>query len=137
VKDEKGFTLIETLCVISLLLICAGVAGSLSHSVRRITANIQSRSVQQYRQLQIERIIREAVEGVTVPYWDRDERGLSLAREAIENALSGAGYKVSIELEALTDNMSRIRGVICRCRVDGREYEGRGLFGSVPLVRER
>ena len=136
IKDESGFTLMETLCAIALLLICAGAAGGLAHSARRITGTIRERSVRQYRQLRIERIIREAAEEISVPYWAEETRGLTAAREAVEKALLEAGYKAGVELEALKDSGGRIRGINSRCRIDGQEYEAYGLFASVPLERE-
>jgi prepilin-type N-terminal cleavage/methylation domain-containing protein len=136
VKDESGFTLMETLCAIALILACAGTAGGLAYSVRRISGSMQEHSSQQYLQLRIERLIREAVEGVSLPYWERDERGLQAAKEAVEKALSEAAYRSGVEFETIQDGMGRTRGVLCRCRIDGREYEALGLFASVPLARE-
>ena len=135
-KDESGFTLMETLCAIALLLICAAAAGGLAYNARRITGTISERSALQYRRLRIERLIRETAENVSVPYWKEGVDGLSEAREAIEKALLEAGYKTRVECDALKDRSGRIRGVITRCSIDGREYEGSGLFASVPLERE-
>ena len=123
----------ETLCAITLLLICAGAAGGLVFNTRRITGNVRERAIRQYRRLQIERLIREAAEEVSVPYWEEDEKGIRTARETIEKALTEAGYRIGFELETIKDGAGRIRGVNCRCLVDGYEYEGAGLFASVPL----
>ena len=136
-KNEAGFTLMETLCAIALLLICAGAAGGLAYNSRRVTGDVKERSHQYYRQLQIERLIREAVENVSIPYWEEDEKGITIARDAIEKALSGAGYKSGFEMEPLKDSLGRVRGVSCRFLFDGHEYEGAGLFASIPLERER
>ena len=126
----------ETLCAITLILICAGTAAGLVFNTRRITGNVREHALRQYRRLQIERLIREAAEEVTVPYWDEDEKGIHAARETIEKTLTEAGYRISFELETIYDDAGRIRGVNCRCLVEGYEYEGAGLFASVPLERK-
>ncbi|MCL1812619.1 MAG: prepilin-type N-terminal cleavage/methylation domain-containing protein [Treponema sp.] len=134
-NDESGFTLMETLLAIALLLICTGVAGGLVYNSRRIIGNTRERSGQYYRQLHLEKLIRESVEGVSIPYWEGNEHGIIAAREAIENALFIAGYKTGFELEPIKDSFGRIRGIRCRCFLDGYEYEGFGLFASVSLER--
>lgn len=135
-KNEDGFTLMETLCAITLLLICAGAAGGLAYNTRRVTSDVKEHSRQHYRQIQIERLIREAIENISIPYWEEDEKGITAAREAIEKALLGAGYKNGFEIKTLKDGTERIRGVSCRFFVDGQEYEGAGLFASISLERE-
>jgi len=136
-KDESGFTLMETLCAIAILLICAGIAGGFVYNSRRIADTVSERSVRQFRQLRIEKLIREAAEEVSVPYWAEDVRGVSAARQAIEKSLSDAGYKTGIELETIIDQYGRIRGVTGRCLIEDQEYEGRGLFSSVALREEK
>jgi len=131
-KDEAGFTMMETLTVIALSIIIAGAMGALLFSSWRITNGIRQRNMQQFRQMRIENLIREAAEGVSVPYWQQPEQGLPKAKSAIGKALANAGYKNSFELETLHDNSGRPRGVICRCHIDGREYEVQSLFASVP-----
>ena len=136
-KNEAGFTLMESLCVIALLLICSGVVGGTAYNTRRITGDIKERSAGQYRHIKIERLIREAAEGVLLPYWENDERGLIEARKAIETALSEAGYRVGVDLETLRDEPGRLRGIRCHCRIDGRKYEIPAFFSSVPLEKEK
>ena len=136
-KNEAGFTLMETLCAVALVLICASAAGGLIYSARRITGDVHNRASRQFRHLQMERIIRETVESVAIPYWEEDGNGLREARHLIEKALSGAGYKIDLELVPVKDGFGRIRGVSCRCFFDVNEYEVAGLFASVPLVRDR
>lgn len=127
----------ETLCAIALIIICAGTVGGLIYSVRRITEDAKERSELQFQQLRIERLIREAIETVLMPYWEQDERGLSMARKTIESALSKSGYLIGIEYETLKDKAGRVRGVRCRYRINGKEYDCCGLFASVPLLKER
>ena len=135
-NDQAGFTLIETLCAIALLLIFATAAGTLAHSSRRITGIIGQRSSSHYRQLHIERLVREAIEDVSIPYWADDTLGITAAREAIEKTLSDAGYNVAVDLEMLQDNSGRIRGTRWRSVIAGQQKEAYGLFATVPLVRE-
>jgi len=137
VKDESGFTFMETLCAIALILACAGAAGGLAHSVRRITGSIQERSNHHYQQLKTERLVREAIEGVTIPYWEQDERSLLPAKEAVQKVLQEAGYRVNIAFEPIQDSAGRIRGLRCRYQINDYEYDSIGLFASVPLVREK
>ena len=134
-KDESGFTLIETLCAVALILIIAGAAGSLIFSSRRITDSVKVRSQQQFRQLRIERLVRETIEGVSIPFWEREEQALPLAREAVSLALSQAGFNYNFSTETLLDRTGRIRGIRCFFLIDGIEYEASGLFASVPLER--
>ena len=133
---DSGFTLMETLCAIALLLVCAGSSAGLIFNTRRITGTVRERSVLQYRMLRIERLIREAAEGISVPYWAEDAEGLPAAKAAIEKTLSEAGYKGIVEIDALKDHWGRIRGVTYRCRINGQDYEGSGLFASVPIEQE-
>jgi len=135
-KDQAGFTLMETLCAIALLLIFAAATGALMHNSRRITGIIGERSSRHYRQLHIERLIREAIEDVSIPYWSEDTLGIAAAREAIEKTLLDAGYNVAVELEVLQDNSGRIRGARWRSILAGQQNEIYGLFGSVPLIKD-
>jgi len=136
VKDEAGFTLMETLCAIALILICTGAAAGLAYNTRRIAGTIREQSIQQYRRLRIEELIRETAENISVPYWERDEQGFPMACKAVEKTLLEAGFNAGVEFEALRNDAGQLRGIRCRCFIDGKEYEGSGLFASVPLAKE-
>ena len=137
--DESGFTLMETLCALAVILACVGAAGSLAHGARRITGGIQERSSLYLNQLRIEKLIRETIEGITVSYWEQDERGLQIARESVHNVLMETADYSIVDFKPIKDSLGRIRGVSYRYHIGGREYEGLGLFASVPLplVREK
>ena len=135
-KDESGFTLMETLCAIALFLVVAGAAGGLAYNTRRITDNVQQRSFKYFRQLRFEALVREAAENVSIPYWENEENALPLAREALAKALTKAGYNDGFTIETLKDNSGRIRGMRCFYFSDSHEYKGAGLFASIPLARE-
>ena len=123
----------ETLTVMALLIIITGTMGAMAYNSRRITDDIKQRTRQQFRQLQIESLIREAAEGISVPYWQQPEPDLPTVKNTIEKTLSNAGYKDSFKLETLYDNAGRPRGILCRYHIGGREFESRGLFASIPL----
>ena len=133
-KNESGFTFMETLCAIAIILACVGTAGGLAHSVRRITGSIKERSSLYFNQLRIERHIRESIEEISVPYWEQDERGLQIVRESVQKLLPEDNS--GIEFNPIVDSLGRIRGVRYRYRIDNREYDGLGLFASVPLAKE-
>lgn len=132
-KDESGFTIMETLCAIALLVILAGISGTVIFNTRRITENIQTRADINFMQMRIETIIREVAEEIVLPYWEKDERALPLARVAITNELLKAGYEIDVEIEALHDNIGRVRGVHCRYHIEDLSFESSGLFASIPL----
>lgn len=135
-KHEAGFTVMETLCAMTLLLICAGAAGGLVYRARQGTEIVKERAEDQFKRLVIERIVRETAENVSVPYWEEGTRALPLAENAILSALRAAGYHGVLQSEALYDSHDRVRGVNCRYDLDGTVYEGMGLFASIPLERE-
>jgi prepilin-type N-terminal cleavage/methylation domain-containing protein len=135
-KDEAGFTMMETLCAMALVLVCAGAAAGLVYRARHSTERIKAHSADQFKRLVIERIIRESAEAVRVPYWEEATRAGSIAQSAIETALRAAGYRGALHSEPIYDRSDRLRGVHCRYDLEGRVYEGIGLFASIPLERE-
>jgi type II secretory pathway pseudopilin PulG len=130
---EAGFTLMETLVVLALLMVCAGAVSGVVFTAARGVRALRGAAERQAAALRIERRIRETVEAVSVPYWERDERGFEESRRLLAAV---AGGDALTALEPLRDRAGLVRGVRYRYRLGNAEYTGSALFGSIPVMGE-
>jgi prepilin-type N-terminal cleavage/methylation domain-containing protein len=143
-KNEEGFTLMETLVSIALLLICGTAVGQIVFTLSRSAVAAREKSTALYRMLRMERIIRETAEGITIPYWEKEEASIKAADAALQSVLAqaeevfqGAAEKTedaALVLEELRDPAGHLRGIRGRWRSAERDHESGGLFASMPVT---
>jgi hypothetical protein len=134
-EGQAGFTLMETLWALGLLLICAGAAGGLVFTGVRSVTRVRAVMDDQYRLLRVDGVIRKAAETVCIPYWEPGETGVYTVRAAIETALAGTADEGCLTaLDSIRDREGRIRGVTCRYRIGKKEFVTQALFASIPLI---
>jgi hypothetical protein len=155
-KRDGGFTLMETLVSIALLMICAAALGQVLYRVRGSVVQLREKIAGTYRTLRFERIVRETAEGIAIPYWEKEDApaALAAAEAAVLAELEKTGDGENVVLEILRDKAGRLRGIrgirrpaerpVERPVERGAErpgrgggeaaYEARGLFASVPVT---
>jgi hypothetical protein len=121
----------ETVIAVGMMLICAGPVSVVVYTAGRAVAGIHRAAATHGAVICGERRIRETIESVCVPYWERDDRGVDIVRELLE-AEDRPGYEVN--LEPLLDGDGVVRGVRYRYRIGTGEYENSALFGSEPVM---
>jgi type II secretory pathway pseudopilin PulG len=126
-KKEAGFTLVETLVIIALILIVSGALGGVSFATLRSVEHALKAGNAAYRLIRMDDAIRAAASQVAVPYWMPAERGADLFRQLLE--AQPETLQIGIERRGRT-------GVTVRYELDGRYYESSAEFAYKPVMEE-
>jgi prepilin-type N-terminal cleavage/methylation domain-containing protein len=131
VKKEEGFTLVETLVSIALILIVSGALGSVTFAALRGMEHALKAGRAAYRLLRMDDQIRAAASQVVVPYWMPAERGTDMVRQLLETKPETRRMLRGIEMR------ERGRaGVTVRYELDGQEYESDVGFAYKSIMEE-
>ena len=129
--SNNGYTLMETLCVIALLLVYTGTLCGLIYVSGYTVSKIGETSKEQFRQLYTENLVRETIENFKIPYWENNHPDKT--EVAVIKALEIKKPGINILLTPLKDETGRLRGFNCRWSLNGNTHEIAALFISIPL----
>jgi prepilin-type N-terminal cleavage/methylation domain-containing protein len=131
VKKEDGFTLVETLVSIALILIVLGALGGVTFAALRGVEHALKAGRAAYLLLRTDDQIRAAASQVVVPYWMPAERGTAMVRQLLEAKPETRRLLRGIEMRD-----RRCAGVTVRYELDGREYESNAGFAYKSIMEE-
>lgn len=126
-KNNDGFTLVETLVSITLILVVCGALGGGLYAALRSLEHAGKAGGAAYRLLRMDDTIRAAAAEVVLPYWAPARQGGAVFQQKLDANPATAG---------LHPLATRRNGAIVRYEVDGKDFEATVVFGYRPVMEE-
>ena len=130
-RSDRGYTLMETLVVIAIMLLMGGVCFNFINTSMGANKKAFNNYLAAIRLLSIDSNIRDTCDGVHIPYWDRADGYIPSVMDLIANSK----YKDDIgKIEPIKDEKGNIRGLRVAYSVNGIDATTDAVFSSRPVM---
>jgi len=130
-QSDRGYTLMETLVVIAIMLLMGGVCFNFINTSMGANKKAFNNYFVAIRLLSIDSYIRATCDDVHIPYWDSADGYIPSVMEVIAKSK----YKDDISsIEPIKDGNSNLRGLRVAYSVNGIDATTDAFFSSIPVM---
>jgi prepilin-type N-terminal cleavage/methylation domain-containing protein len=130
-RSDHGYTLMETLVVIAIMLLMGGVCFNFINTSMGANKKAFKNYSVAIRFLSIDSYVREKCAAVHIPYWDTADVYIP----SVTATIASSKYKGDIRsIEPIKDAKSNVRGLRVTYSVNGIEATTDAVFSSIPVM---